>query len=139
MACVLRENLPEEVAAFRDDVWTEEPIFLDHKFQLFAAIAGGIANEITVEAYMSSVKSPTDQDKENQAKAKLLSEGYMNAEHHNMVGQGLMTGGVYVVRCGGAVEWAHFESFVGDTADPAEVLAAAKAAAAVAAAEPAKL
>ena len=47
-----------------------------------------------------------------------------------MIGQGLMTGGVYVVQRGGALQWAHHESFGGDTCDPEEVVQAAKGAAA---------
>lgn len=129
MACILRENLPAEVEAFRQDVWQDEPIWLDHKFQFFNALAGGKANEITREAYMASRTDPTPTDKANQAKASLLAEGYMTPEHHNTVGQGLMTGGVYVVRRGGAVQWAHHESFVGDTCDPSDVVQAATQAA----------
>jgi len=130
MACIFRENVPTEVEACRKDVWQEEPIFLDHQFLFFKAVAGGKANETSVEEFMAKMKNPSSMDKENQARASHLAEGYMSKEHHNMIGQGLMTGGVYVLRRGGALEWAHHEGFAGDTVDPAEVVQAAKRAAA---------
>lgn len=129
MACVLRENLPEQVAAFQADVWQGEPIFLDPNLQLFSAIAGGERNEKTVEEYMKTVNTPTPEDKANRDRALALAEGFMSPEHHNTVGAGLVLGGVYVVRKGGAVEFAHHESFVGDTADAADIVGAASRAA----------
>lgn len=125
MACILRENVPSEVAAFRADVWQGESIYLDHKFQFYHALGGGKPFEMTIEEFQATRTSPTPVDETNNAKAKSLAEGYMTPEHHNLVGQGLMTGGVYVVRLGGAVEWTHHESFVGDTADPADIIEAA--------------
>lgn len=129
LACVLRENLPEEVAAFRADVWQGERVFLDPQLRLFDAIAGGNRNEKTPEEYMKTVNAPTAQDKANRERALTLAEGFMGKEHHNTVGAGLVLGGVYVVRRGGAVEFAHHESFVGDTADPADIVGAAARAA----------
>lgn len=128
MACILRENLPSEVEAFRKDVWQDEPIFLDHQFAFFKAIGGGEANEKSIKEFLAQMKAPSPADKANQSKAMRLAEGYMTPEHHNMIGQGLMTGGVYVVQRGGALQWAHHESFGGDTCDPEEVVQAAKAA-----------
>ena len=130
MVCILRENLPTEVEAFRKDVWQDEPIFLDHQFAFFKTIGGGEANEKTVAEFLAQRKAPSPADKANQAKALHLAEGYMTPEHHNMIGQGLMTGGVYVVQRGGALQWAHHESFAGDTCDPKNVVQAAKRAAA---------
>lgn len=130
IVCILRENLPSEVEAFRKDVWQDEPIFLDHQFAFFKAIGGGEANEKTVQEFLAARKNPSPADKANQSKAMHLAEGYMTPEHHNMFGQGLMTGGVYVVQRGGAMQWAHHESFGGDTCDVDGVVQAAKMAAA---------
>lgn len=126
MACVFRENIPKEVAAFREDVWKGEPMFLDHQFQFFSAIAGGKPNEKTIREYMESVKNPSPQDVRNRERSMALADGFMTPEHHNMVGQGLMTGGVYVLHRGGAVEFAHHETFGGDTAEAADILGAAR-------------
>jgi len=134
MAAVLRENLPEEVEAFREDVWKEEPIFLDSKFALFGAIAGGTPNEADAENFMAQfglyAEGKADADfTANINKAMALADGYMDEKHHNSVGAGLMTGGIYVLRKGGEVQWAFHEKSVGNTADAADVLAAAKDAA----------
>merc|ERR1712039_357471 len=119
MAVALRENLPEEVEAFREDVWKEESIYLDSSFALFGAIAGGTPNEADPEKFMAQFG----------LYAEGKAEGYMDEKHHNTVGEGLMTGGIYVLRKGGEVQWAFHEKNVGHTADAADVLAAAKEAA----------
>lgn len=131
MACILRQNMPKEVAAFREDVWQGEPIFLDNQYQFFSAIAGGKPNEKSMKEYTESFKNPSPQDTANMERAMRLADGFMTPEHHNMEGTDNhnMTGGVYVVRRGGAVEWAHHESFAGDTADAADILGAARRAA----------
>jgi len=125
MACVLRENLPEEVAKFQADVWEGEPMFLDAQHQLFKAIGGGMPNETTREAFMKTVNDPNAEEKAQRERASKLAEGFLSPEHHNAVGQGFMMGGVYVLHKGGAVEWAHQEQYVGDTSDAADVVAAA--------------
>jgi len=48
----------------------------------------------------------------------------------NLKGEGLVTGGVYVVRQGGTVEYARAEEEIGDTAPIDEVVAAVERAAA---------
>lgn len=125
LVCVFRENLPEEVAAFQADVWQGEPMFLDSQFQLFGALAGGEPNVWTNEGFMKTIKEPTPEEKVDRDRATALSAGFMTAEHHNMVGKGLMMGGVYVVQKGGAVEYAHHEQFVGDTVEDGEIVVAA--------------
>lgn len=129
LVCVLRENLPEEVAAFRADVWQGEEIYLDSEFQLFAALAGGTPNVWTMEGFMKTIKDPTPEEKADRDKATELAEGFMAPEHHNMLGEGLMMGGAYVVQRGGVMQWAHHEQFVGDTVEDAEVVVAAVSAA----------
>jgi len=134
MAVVLRENLPEEVEAFREDVWKEEPIYLDSSFALFGAIAGGTPNVADSDAFMAQfgkyAEGKADADfTANVNKAMALAEGYMDDKHHNMVGDGFMTGGIYVLRKGGEVQWAYQEKEIGHTGEAAAVLAAAKEAA----------
>lgn len=129
MACIFRENLPSEVQAFRKDVWPEEPIYLDHQYQFFAALGGGKLPEVPMEYWIKNSKTPSDEFKAKMAKSLALAEGYMTPDHHNLIGQGLMTGGVYVMRKGGEVEFAHAEGFPGHTADPADIVAAASRAA----------
>lgn len=125
IACVFRENLPEEVAKFQADVWQGEAMFLDSQFQLFGALAGGTPNVWTLEGFMKTVRDPTPEEKVDRDRASALADGFMTAEHHNMVGSGLMMGGVYVVQKGGAVEYAHHEQFVGDTVENGEIVVAA--------------
>jgi len=130
-ACLLRENLEDEVAAFRADVWQDEPVFLDKDLVFYHAIAGGSANAWTVEQWKeySASADPTIVAQRHSIRER--AAGFMTPEHHNMVGQGLTLGGVYVVRAGGAVEWAHHENVVGSTSESVELLAAAQRAAGV--------
>jgi len=141
MAAVLRENIPDEVERFKKNVWHEEPIYLDSSFALFGSIAGGTPNEINAEYFMEQFgKFPEGKADEkftaNMGKAMKLADGYMGDDKHNMVGAGFMTGGIYVLKQGGAVQWAHHEPDIGLTADAADVVSAAKLAAASGDAEP---
>lgn len=136
MAVVLRENIPSEVEAFREDVWKEEPIYLDSSFAFFAAIAGGTPNVADADYFMKQFalypEGKADADfTADVNKAMALADGYMDDKHHNGIGEGFMTGGIYVIRKGGEVQWAFQEKKVGHTGDAGDVLAAAKAAAAV--------
>lgn len=137
LACVLRENIPAEVANFRGNVWQEEPILLDHQWQFYAAVAGGKPNSYDLAEYIKNMQNPTPESKrrqeEGQRRATYGGAKFMKPPYHNMVGQGLMMGGLYVLRRGGGVEWAHHEEFPGDTiTDTADFVAAARRAAAAA-------
>lgn len=135
MAVLLRENLPSEVKAFREDVWREEPIYVDGSFAMFSALAGGTPNNVNGKYFKTqfvafqSGKAEADFTM-NIQKSLALADGYMDDKHHNNMGQGLMMGGIYVLRKGGEVQWAFHEANVGHTADAADVLEAAKKAAA---------
>lgn len=126
MVSVLRENLPTEVQAFQEDVWKDEPIYLDHQFQFFSALGGGEPNQVPMTYWVENTGKPSDEFKEKTEKSMKLAEGFMTKQHHNTIGQGLMTGGLYVLRQGGVVEFAHQEAFPGHTVDAFEVLAAAQ-------------
>merc|ERR1712217_304744 len=135
MAAVLRENIPSEVEAFREDVWKDEPIYLDSSCGFFAAVAGGSPNNADATYWMTQFglfsKGEADADfTANTNKALALAAGYMDEKHHNPIGEGFMMGGIYVMKKGGEVQWAFHEKAVGLTADPADVIAASKAAAA---------
>lgn len=139
MAAILRENLPSEVKAFREGVWTDEPIYLDSSFALYSAIGGGKPKE-TSKKYFSTQSALMREGKAdadfvaNIQKSMKLADGYMDPKKgHNMLGQGLMQGGVYVVKKGGEVQFVHQEGFIGHTADVADIIDAAKTAAAQAA------
>lgn len=139
MAAVLRENIPSEVEAFSKNVWPDEPVYLDSTFALFGAIAGGKPNEVDKDYFMEQF-GKFQEGKADEAfaadlgKALQLADGYM--DRNNMIGEGFMTGGVYVLKQGGEVQWAHFEPKVGHTADAADVISAAKLAAKSREAEP---
>jgi len=135
----LRENIPAEVEAFRKNAWKDEPIYLDSSFAIFGAIAGGTPNEINAGYWMEQFGKFQEGKADEKWAAnwgKVLQQAGEKMALTNMVGEGFMTGGVYVLKQGGAVQWAFQEVELGLTADAAEVLSAAKQAAASGEAEP---
>lgn len=124
------------MANFRQNVWQEEPIVLDHQWHFYGAIGGGKPTVYDLQEFLKKRQNPTPESKRQQEegvrRTVYSGEKFMKPPFHNMIGQGLMMGGVYVLRRGGAVEWAHHETFPGDTiTDTAEFAAAARRAAAV--------
>lgn len=125
MVVVVRENLPTEVKEFKEKFWPEEPIYLDHKFEFYSALFGGEPHEIN-KKYFGTQFGLFAEGKANPeftadiTKALGLTDGF--ADKGNMTGSGLMTGGVYVIKKGGEVQWAHQEEKVGFVSAAADVL-----------------
>jgi len=117
LVAVVHEELPEQIAEFKGEFWPGGELYLDSAKAFYGACGGG---EVRRGA-LSSFFNPFSRIWKN-VKA---SEGVKG----NLVGDGLLLGGLLVVRKGGEVEYAFQEKTFGDYAPPEEVLEAARAAA----------
>ena len=101
MAAVVKEDLPGkdgqpgEVAAFREGFWPGLPVFLDEERAFYDALGGGAANATGgVLAFLAKLANPWNRLKKNARRA--------GNTQGNMVGEGFVHGGCYVVRAGAA-------------------------------------
>jgi hypothetical protein len=121
---IVKENLDGEVAAFEEDVWQGGEIYLDQEMGFFKALGGGEVDQKGLANFLLKVAIPGTVVNKNMKKG----EGYKG----NMKGEGLIVGGIYVFRQGGEIEFVHREEEIGKVADPDDIVAAAKRAAAAA-------
>lgn len=113
------------MAAFEKDVWPGGEIWLDKDLAFFKALGGGSYEQKSLLAFLAKAAVPGTQVRQNMA----ASKGYAT----NLVGEGLIVGGLLVLRQGGEVEYAHREEEIGSHAPLEEVLAAAQRASGAAA------
>jgi len=115
----VKEDLEDEVANFAAKHWQDGEIYLDPDLSFFKAIGGGDLNQFSLIGFLMGMLSPSNPVRVKAGETSKKTPG-------NMKGEGLITGGVYVIRHGGAVEYAHLEAEIGDTAPIDEVIAAAQ-------------
>jgi hypothetical protein len=115
--CIVKEDVEDEVAAFAADVWPGGEIYLDKDMTFFKALGGGSVEKKGLFAFLAKMVLPGTQLKANMKKG----EGYKM----NLKGEGLIVGGLYVLRTGGAVEFSHREEEIGSHADVDDVITAA--------------
>lgn len=118
LVCIVKEDVENEMASFASDVWPEGEIYLDKELRFFQALGGGSLNQKSIFMFLLKLAIPGSALNQNLKQMK----GYTN----NFVGEGLITGGLYVIRKGGAIEYAHLEDEVGSHAPLDEAIAAAK-------------
>lgn len=107
-----------EIEAFEKDVWPGGEILMDKDLAFFKALGGGSYDQKSILMFLAKLVLPGTQLKQNIAQSK----GYTN----NFVGEGLIVGGLFVLRKGGAIEYAHREEEIGTHAPLEDVIAAAK-------------
>ena len=49
----VKENIPEEIKSFREDVWSE-PLFMDEKLDFYTAVGGGKTNKYSTAGFLAS-------------------------------------------------------------------------------------
>ena len=119
MVSVLKENIPAEVEAFRH-FWPAD-LFLDEAQGFYKALGGGQVHHKSLIMFLLRFFSPLQNRLQENAK-RTKNGGFEG----NLKGEGLITGGLYVMRRGGAMEYAFREEEIGDHAPLDEVLAAAE-------------
>lgn len=120
--CIVKEDLDEEVQNFAAAVWPGGEILLDESLAWFKAIGGGSVDKKSLFGFLFKVVNPFSKVAGNMKLGKGV-EG-------NLKGEGLIVGGLYVIRQGGDVEFSFREEEIGDHAPLDEVVDAAKRAAA---------
>jgi len=121
LACVLKEGLPAEVEEFKRDFWPEH-LYLDEDKAFFKAVGGGKLRKGSLSAFLN----PFSRIYKHASAAKKVG-----VTNHNLNGEGLIMGGMFVMKPGSkGVQYQFQERNFGDHAPIEEVLAAAKAAAA---------
>jgi len=117
LVCVVKEDLGDEIAEFAKDVWPGGEIYLDKELAFFKAAGGGEVEQKGLLLFLAKYLTPGTIIKRSMAEAK----GYKM----NLVGEGLIVGGLFVLRKGGAVEYAFREEEIGMHAPLDAVVAAA--------------
>lgn len=116
---IVKEWDEAEIKDFTTKFWSQD-LFFDEQKVLFTALTGGEVRKLS----MLDLGNPFSAAWKNARRAKKTVTDY------NWKGEGLIPGGILVVRSGtGGVVYAHQEQTFGDHAPIAEVLAAAKTAA----------
>jgi len=121
--CIVKEEVGDEVSSFASKYWPEASIYLDEGLTFFKAIAGGQENKVSLITFFAQALNPF---------SVLMSRVKATSSTHpgNLKGEGLITGGCYVLRQGGDVEYAHLERDIGEVAPVEDVVAAAQRASA---------
>lgn len=122
LVCIVKEDLDGEVEDFVREVWPDGEVFLDEKMAFFSALGGGSVSRRSLMALLWGFVNPFANLRRDWKRSEFV-------KHHNLKGDGANMGGLYVVREGGALEWAHREADFGDAAPLDRVLEAARAAA----------
>lgn len=115
---IVKEDIGTEIADFREDSWKEDPIYIDKSMGFYKALNGGEVNNTSLCALICGQCCGCGCCKARKEKAQFTEEGF----GHNMKGEGLITGGIFIVRQGGGVEWAYLEKKVMQVADKDEVI-----------------
>mmetsp|Transcript_120330 Transcript_120330/g.169302 ORF Transcript_120330/g.169302 Transcript_120330/m.169302 type:complete len:144 (+) Transcript_120330:70-501(+) len=122
VVALVKEDVDKEVEEFRKDFWPEE-VFMDKDRGFYKALGGGeVWEPIGIFGFLAILLNPFSSNrlkaniKRNQAK-KLPS---------NMVGEGFVAGGCYVLNKSGEPVFAHLEENFGDHAKPEDIIDALK-------------
>ena len=118
---VTKEGKPAEVQAFRDYCWPDAPVYLDEPRAFYNALGGGKANKSTLASFLAKIANPWSRLRKNAKRAK---DDKGDAVEGNLVGEGFVHGGVYVVQAGGKPYYVHAEAEIGDHPPTEELLAA---------------
>lgn len=118
--CIVKEDLDGEIEAFERAAWAGGEILLDEERGWFKAVGGGTIDKQSLAAWMvRALALPFTRAHANLAHGKGV-EG-------NLLGEGMITGGAYVVAQGGDVKWSSREKEIGDGFDVDEVVAVVQA------------
>jgi len=122
---VVKEDLDTQVKDFRDGYWSEE-VFLDSDMEFFKALGGGEVRQPFTSKFqlIKTILNPWTQ---NRARSNFKRAGEKGIENV-LGGDGLIFGGVYVVKPDGKASYVFVEEQFGDHAPVEDVIEAVKAA-----------
>jgi len=124
IVAVVKEDIATEVADFRKGYWSGE-VFLDPEKKFFTALGGGVQNQpYTGASFLAAYANPFSKARMKKSLDRATTKGFEG----NLVGEGLVTGGVYVIRQDGKAAYSFLEEDVGDHAPLDDVIEGIKAA-----------
>lgn len=127
MVAVVKEDVGTEVQDFRKRAWPEGDIFIDPDMSFYKSLFDGQVKKETLWGFLWKMFVGRS---EVSKRMRLNSEkAAAHKADSNLKGEGLILGGLYIVRKGGPAEYGFAESEVMDYAPVEEVLEAAKRAA----------
>jgi len=120
LACVLKEGLPAEVEEFKRDFWPEH-LYLDENKGFFRAVWDGELKKGSIATFLNPF---------SRVWKNVKSAQKAGVENYNIKGEGLIKGGLFVMKPGSkGVQYQYQERQFGDHAPVDDVLNAARAAA----------
>lgn len=125
VVAVVKEDIKDEVERFREEYWTVGDLFLDTDKRFFHALHGGSAKPaMSTAGFLAMILNPFSKHRTKGAVNLASAEGVTG----NMVGEGFITGGVYVVRRDERAAYTFFEEAIGDHAPIDDVIEGVRAA-----------
>lgn len=124
IVAVVKEDVGTEVADFRARFWSQE-IFLDSEMCFFKAIHGGEVNKPAgMMSLLALLANPWTKSRSRQHLLRNSKTGI----DKNLIGEGFITGGLYVVKTDGKAAYVFPEEHMGDHAPLDDIVEAVKAA-----------
>ena len=122
LQCVIKESIEEEVQEFARDFWkNEERMYLDDAMAFYKYTGNG---KVQKSSIAGTLLNPFEFYKVFKNFKKVQKENPRGVPKNNTKGEGLILGGLLVVKKGGEVEYVHREKSWGDCAPIEEVLKA---------------
>lgn len=123
VVALVKETVGTEVEEFHKNFWPGE-ILVDKEIQFYKALGGGEPHKpfSGVCAFLAMLANPWSTSRTKQHLQKMKEKGVAN----NMVGEGFVTGGCYVIRPDGTPAFSFLEEEIGDHAEVTQIIAALK-------------
>jgi len=125
VVALVKEDIGTEVADFRARYWSEE-VLLDESMRFFLALGGGGEHRpySSVANFLAMLATPFTKRRTKAAMSAYKAKGIAN----NLNGEGMIAGGVYVVRQDGQAAYTFLEEDIGDHAPVEDVIEGVRAA-----------
>lgn len=120
---LVKEDIPSEVEIFRSRYWQNE-LFLDEDQSFFKALGGGHVHKpiCGIASFLAMLANPFNKSR-TKVHLKALKTRSPVVEN-NLIGEGFITGGVYVIRRDGTAAYSFLEEEIGDRAPMEDVIVA---------------
>lgn len=120
VVALVKEDVGTEVADLKEGFWPEE-LFLDQDQSFYRALGGGeVHKPFGLTSFMAMLANPFSKAR---TKAAIAEAKPVKA---NLIGEGFVQGGVYVIRPDGKAEYAFLEAELGDRAPLENVIEAVR-------------
>lgn len=93
---------------------------MNKSMEFYKAVGGGKLVQYSLASFLASLVNPWSTVYKNVKKSKKYNQ------KTNLVGEGLITGGMYVVHKGGKPEYSYSEKVIGDHADMKAAMSACR-------------